>query len=81
MRYEVVDKIFVNDAGNNVNYKRLAIQGYLNGTLETIELPISKEQAVIYKAMSADAPEVRSSRGGDVEVSRSSNDDKGWLDD
>lgn len=81
MRYEVVDKIFINEAGNQVNYKRLAIQGYLNGNLETIELPISKEQVVIYNAMSGDAPEVRTSRGGNVEVGHSSNDDKGWLDD
>lgn len=81
MKYEIEDKIFINDAGNQINYKRLVITGYLNGTLEKIELPINREQAVIYKAMQAQGYEVATSKGGAVDVtkkSQASNDDD-WL--
>lgn len=60
MQYQIEDKVFVNDSGNQVKYKRLVITGYLNGNIETIELPISKEQAIIYKAMTSDKPEIYS---------------------
>lgn len=84
MQYQVEDRIFINDSGNQVKYKRLVVTGYLNGNLETIELPISKEQALIYRAMSNTAPEVTTRQGGEVDTTRkpagSSNEDEGsWL--
>lgn len=85
MNYQVEDRVFINEAGNQVKYKRLVIQGYLNGNLETIELPISKEQALIYRAMSSDRPEVTTRQGGAVDTTRkpaeASNEESGsWLD-
>lgn len=59
--YDIEDRIFINEQGNKLNYKRLVITGYLNGNLETIELPIKKEQAIIYNAMrGSEAPTVQS---------------------
>lgn len=84
MNYNIEDRIFVNDSGNQVKYKRLVIQGYLNGNLETIELPISKDQALIYKAMQGQGPEVTTKSGGyvDIEKKPASNEEPqgSWLD-
>lgn len=70
MQYTIEDKIFINDAGNSVNYKRFVIKGWAGGELQTIELPLSKDQAVIYKLLQAEAPSVVTSKGGEVDVSR-----------
>lgn len=70
MQYDIEDKIFINDAGNSVNYKRFVIKGWAGGELQTIELPISKDQAVIYKLLQSEAPSVVTSKGGEVDVTR-----------
>lgn len=72
MQYSIEDKIFINDAGNSVNYKRFVIKGWAGGELQTIELPISKDQAVIYKLLQSEAPSVMTSKGGEVDVTRKS---------
>jgi len=70
MQYTIEDKIFINDAGNSVNYKRFVIKGWAGGELQTIELPISKDQAVIYKLLQSESPSVTTSKGGEVDVTR-----------
>ena len=86
MQYAIEDKIFINDKGDQVKYKRLVVTGYLNGQIETIELPISRDQATIYNAMKSEAPTVEVKKGGEVETKRTSNnsllddDEKGLFD-
>lgn len=79
MQYDVEDKIFVNEAGNQIKYKRLVITGYLDGEIEKMELPISRDQATIYKLMKSQGHTVEAKKGGQVETKRSS--DNSLLDD
>ena len=62
MQYQVEDRIFTNEAGNQIKYKRLVITGYTDDGVETIELPISKDQATIYRLMSRSAKPEQGSR-------------------
>ena len=79
MQYSVEDRIFVNDSGNQVKYKRLVVRGYLNGTIHEMELPISRDQATIYQLMAqSDKPEVTTHNGGHVDVERKK-DENDWL--
>lgn len=85
MKYQLEDRIFINEAGNQVKYKRVVVTGYLNGNLEQIELPISKDQAILYRAMeSGSEPEITRRNGGEVDKERKSantnNESTNWLD-
>lgn len=68
MQYQIEDRVFINEAGNQVKYKRLVVTGFLAGEVQTLELPISKDQAVIYNAMKADSPEVNVRKASKDEV-------------
>lgn len=67
MQYEVEDRIFTNEAGNQIKYKRLVITGYTDDGIETIELPISKDQATIYRLMKGKNKPTENSRRANAE--------------
>lgn len=62
MQHNVEDMSFINDSGTKVNYKRLVVTGYLDGAIERIELPISKDQATIYSIMKRSAAHTTEAR-------------------
>lgn len=48
---KVLQKNFVNEAGENVPYERLAIIGYVSGEIHTLELKLSSSELMLAKML------------------------------
>lgn len=48
---KIIDKIFVNEEGREIPYKRLSVSGVINGEVNTLEIKVTSTEAMLMEML------------------------------